>query len=957
VALLVGRAEDIRPDLVPVPRIEPRRHDLTTLAVLAALPVLVFGLPAFLGHPVVPSDDLAQNYPLRVLVGQQLRSGHLPLYDPYIWSGAPLLGGWNAGAAYPFTLLFAVMSGSAAWTINLIVTWWVASLGTFAFLRASRLSPVASFLGSLSFSFAGAMAAQVSHFGLVAGMSWVPVALVALLRLSEAQEPRRRWAWTLALAGALGMLILAGEPRAIDDAVVVVALYALWRTWRLGRGSSRVSFVGCVLGGVALGVAIGAVQWLPGIDAVQTSQRAAHSAALFDSGSLAPKWLFLSIVPDLLGGSGSFGEPTFFANYSLAEITGYVGLMPLVAALALLGRVRLHRRLPEWGIWHAVALVGVLLTLGSNSALGSVLAHLPLFGDQRLQSRNIVIVDFALAVLLAYWADLWLRGAPPPPRRRPSASQLLGVIPGAVAVAVVSVTLAWGAGMLRWLDLTPGMADRAGPLKPWLVPFLVLGCLAVALVLWGGRLRRRWRTRALVGFVALDVGVFSVLALVSVAPGLTRSPAPAVPPSATSAPGSAPAPSPPVVPIHDLVAAGRFAVYDPDLLDYSELSELGVPDGNVLSGTPSIEGYSSLVESTYAQVTGSHQATGEGQNVLDPTAVADGTLDQLDTTVLLTPSAYLVTSAGQAPSLPDRRAGRRVLGPGDTATWYLGADLAATSVTVPVETAPARDEPRIQVGLVGPGGSTTWMSPVVAPGGVVSVPLTGAHDVVALRVRAGPKSVDLGPPTLATPDGETYRADGQLQGALVPPRWTFAGFDGAFAVFHNSWARPPLTLRSLLHGSTAGAHVVAKGGPPFEPTRASVSSPRGVTVVRAVAFIPGWTATWHPSGTSTARTLAVRSSGLVQAVTVPAGGGTIAWSYAPPGVQTGLWVSAGALVVSAGVGLVVLVSRRRAHQSGHRPRTGAGQIAHGRCRTRGSRQGASPFRPARGARLDRSSSR
>ena len=55
--------------------------------------------------------------------------------DPYIWSGAPLLAGWNAGAAYPLTLLFAVAPPVAAWTLNMILTWVIAGLGMFAFLR------------------------------------------------------------------------------------------------------------------------------------------------------------------------------------------------------------------------------------------------------------------------------------------------------------------------------------------------------------------------------------------------------------------------------------------------------------------------------------------------------------------------------------------------------------------------------------------------------------------------------------------------------------------------------------------------------------------------------------------------------------------------------------------------------------------------------------------------------
>src|SRR5580692_12064086 len=147
---------------------------------LIMLPAVVFGVPALLGHAVLPGDDLTQNFPLRVLAGREIRSGHLPLYDPYIWSGAPLLAGWNGGAAYPLTFLFAVLPSAAAWAVNMIITWAVAGVGMFCFLRALRLGSLPSLLGGLSFAFAGAMSAQVPHFGLVAGMSWVPVALLSV---------------------------------------------------------------------------------------------------------------------------------------------------------------------------------------------------------------------------------------------------------------------------------------------------------------------------------------------------------------------------------------------------------------------------------------------------------------------------------------------------------------------------------------------------------------------------------------------------------------------------------------------------------------------------------------------------------------------------------------------------------------------------------------------------------
>jgi hypothetical protein len=91
-----------------------RARSVAALGSLVLLSVLVYAVPALLGHPVVPGDDLTQNLPLRELVGRQIAHGHLPVYDPYLWSGAPLLAGWNAGAAYPLTWLFAALPGPAA---------------------------------------------------------------------------------------------------------------------------------------------------------------------------------------------------------------------------------------------------------------------------------------------------------------------------------------------------------------------------------------------------------------------------------------------------------------------------------------------------------------------------------------------------------------------------------------------------------------------------------------------------------------------------------------------------------------------------------------------------------------------------------------------------------------------------------------------------------------------------
>ena len=56
----------------PQTRALGRRGDVWAVAILVALPVLVFGVPALLGHSVLPGDDLSQNFPLRVLAGREI---------------------------------------------------------------------------------------------------------------------------------------------------------------------------------------------------------------------------------------------------------------------------------------------------------------------------------------------------------------------------------------------------------------------------------------------------------------------------------------------------------------------------------------------------------------------------------------------------------------------------------------------------------------------------------------------------------------------------------------------------------------------------------------------------------------------------------------------------------------------------------------------------------------------
>ncbi|HEX3814728.1 MAG TPA: hypothetical protein VHX59_17990, partial [Mycobacteriales bacterium] len=463
------------------------------VALLLLVPLLAFVVPAIAGHPIMPNDDADQNYPLRVLAGRQLAAGHLPLLNPYIWSGAPLLGGWNAGAAYPFTALFAILPPVGAWVANEVLTYWTAGLGLYAFLRSRGIRPVGAWLGATAFTVGGSFAIQVEHFGLVAGVSWIPLGLLALARLAEVTSRRRRVGWA-ALLGVFGaMCVLAGEPRAIDDAAVIIGAYALWLLIRGGR--SRRDYLLAAVGGLALAVLLSAVQWLPGLYAVSESQRSEAAYDLFSSGSLHPAWLVLLTMPVLLGGSNSFRVPGLFAGYNMPELASYIGLLPLVGAVALLGTLRRRRPIPEWLIWHVVAAVGLLFALGGHTPLGHLLYHLPLFGSQRLQSRNVTITDLALAILFAYWAEHWLARST---RTAAHRLRLLGLVPVAVAAVFTVIGLGWPGTLARLLGV-PRATLQVQQMQPLYFSFLGIAAITAAYLICGPLLRGRVRAGLLAG--------------------------------------------------------------------------------------------------------------------------------------------------------------------------------------------------------------------------------------------------------------------------------------------------------------------------------------------------------------------------------------------------------------------------------------------------------------------------
>jgi hypothetical protein len=896
-----------------------RTDDGRAVAVLLLVPLLAFVVPALLSAPALSGDNLIQNFPLRAFTGELLRQGHLPVWNPFIWSGSPLLGGMNAGSFFPLTFLFVVLPPIGAWVLNMTAVYWVAGLGTYWLLRQYGIRPLAGFLGAAVYAYGGAMVGQMVHIGIIQGMALIPIIVLAILKISwalfgvgpstrtrvteEGLEapgsdgtgsgvPSSPWPWVVGLAVLVGLIMLTGEPRSIAETEIVAAVLALWLALR-GYGEAdvgwgrRARFLGLILLAGAWGVAIGAAQLLPGYDFINLSQRANEQYSFFASGSLPTQWTVLLLVPDLFGGSGTLHQPVYFNGYNLPEVTGYVGLLPLVACAALLtrtfGRTR-DRASADWAPWLLLTLLGLLLAWGQYTPLGGLFGHIWIFGRTRLQSRSLGIADLALAVLFAFWVDRGLRR----PYRLPGTAgwrRWVSAAPPAAAAVTCVVAIAFQ----RQLEFAFGAFGTGAGLTPWFVAQLVVALAVLALVVGWRRVgvaRARW---ALSAVVVVDLALFGL----SSATGFVSATHDVVEPSKAEAASV-------------LGTEGRFAIYAP-ASNYVLLGAIGQPDLNVFTTLPSVQGYGSIVDNTYGSATGTHFI-----DLLDPCALARGVFTPLRLHTLLTgPNqlAVAVPHSGVLPRPPAPCPGAPPSGTATQRTWYFGQALTLTGATLATPGANARTAlAGSRVGVRTPGGAITFPALTIRPAGDhATVAFRSPEDAVGLVVRGNPRAV-ADASEVSTADGRRYVLDGNVQDALGQPGWAFTGTWAGNARFERTRIPPPVWLQGGPAGATASQVETADDG--SEVDRVTTSAP--ALLVRSESNLPGWQATAAPAAGGTSLQLPIRAVGLIQGVRLPAGSWNVTFRYRAPGLDLGLAGSAAGIVaVLLVVGLRAARRRRR----------------------------------------------
>ena len=277
----------------------------------------------------------------------------------------------------------------------------IAGTGAYVLCRVLGLRPLSSVLGGVTFMLSGAFSSWLAWplSGVVAWLGWI----AALAILAYRWKGKRSYVILLALSVAF--CVYGGFPEAYFFVAAALATFFAVTGVLALLGRRRLSFFGVVRVaiGIVAGGALSAPLWLPGLQIVKGSHRAAGGGGVagVNVGSLG-----LLVAPGYYG-LPIRGSTWFYSHGDYYETVVYVGVVALVLALAAVLRWWRH---PTVIALAATVVVTMVISYQTKSfhPVSDLLRHSSLHGVTIKRMRTVI--GLPVGVLSALGLETLIRG-------------------------------------------------------------------------------------------------------------------------------------------------------------------------------------------------------------------------------------------------------------------------------------------------------------------------------------------------------------------------------------------------------------------------------------------------------------------------------------------------------------------------------------------------------------------
>ncbi|MEZ4636937.1 MAG: hypothetical protein R2856_18610 [Caldilineaceae bacterium] len=159
------------------------RRLLTHLFAALLLAVFVMALFArllFTDRVLAGGDILLYFYPYRDFAAAALREGRIPLWNPYIFSGAPFLANPQAAVLYPLHWPLSWLPVTKQIYAGAALHAWILGLGGYVLARRWRFGWTPALTVGIVLAGSGFFGGLIGHINQMNAAAWLPWMIVAI---------------------------------------------------------------------------------------------------------------------------------------------------------------------------------------------------------------------------------------------------------------------------------------------------------------------------------------------------------------------------------------------------------------------------------------------------------------------------------------------------------------------------------------------------------------------------------------------------------------------------------------------------------------------------------------------------------------------------------------------------------------------------------------------------------
>ena len=398
-------------------------------------------------------DVIGQIVPWKMFTIDTLKSGEIPLWNPYSFSGTVHLANYQSAVLSPFNLLFLLLPFVDAWSILVLLQPLLAGTFMFVFLKNLKLGNQSSLIGAVSFMFCGFITSWMGYATLGYAILFLPLALFFI----EKYYTEREFKYLFMLSLTFPLSFFSGHFQISLYFLFFIVIYLLFKLYET-RDKQLTFFCFAYL---TFGALLTLPQVLPSVEAYTQSLR----SSIFQKAEVIP-WSYVAtfFAPDFFGNPVTRND--WYGHY--AEWNAFLGLVPILLAIYSLFYVKNKKIF----FFLVSSLIAIFLSFQTPLLNLVVLLKIPVLSTSAA-SRVIVLFSFSAAVLAAFGYEKLEKDL-----REKVLKKLKLFLP---LISIIFITL-WLIVFLKVLGLEKSVIARQNLILPTLIFVAFLGTIGLFII-------------------------------------------------------------------------------------------------------------------------------------------------------------------------------------------------------------------------------------------------------------------------------------------------------------------------------------------------------------------------------------------------------------------------------------------------------------------------------------------